>query len=778
MSHFWAAAAGDRRADRAAPDHAAAAQAAGVSRRCGSSRSARQPTGGRCGCGIGCCWCCAARDHRAAGPGAGAAEHPGLGHAGRPGGAGGRGAGVRHRPAHGVSAAEQDPARSGAGDGRLAAAAIAGRERRGGGRLAQRLRPRLPSIAARPGSGSNGSTPARRRSRWPPPIEAALKLVQESDKPRKEVYVFTDLAQGRLVGRRDARPASGSSRQLAGVGIYVIDVGVEDPTNFGLGELRLSGQVLANNSPLRIEADLVHVGAGRGARRRVVPGRSRSATSRALRGQQAIRLSAGRVAAAPSFALLGLAPGMHQGYLKIVGEDALAGDDTRWFTVEVRPAWRVLDRRAREADREPKTTRCFFREALAPDDSPARRAAFECDVIATRRPGRQAARRVMPPSACSIRGRWRRPCGRSCTRTLPAGGGLGVFLGRNATPIEAFNEPVAQELLPGKLVRQWRAARRHAGAREFPASDAGQVPRLEVGRGKRFRCFAIGNWPTWPKEPAWCCPIPTTSRRSSSGPLGKGRVLTMTTPISDPANRGRTVEPAADGRRPWPFVMLANEMLVYLVGSGAAAAELHGRRDGRACTSIRPQRHPICSLTTPRGDQIRARRSTKSRMRSSSPRPKRRATIASQAGGGERSGSTRASASTCRPTSASWTARATQELKADLRRHRISPGAQPRRDRPQRQRRPRRPGTVSVPDRAVGPRAGVRAGAVEPLLPGPRRLAVATVRVPAQLVRQRRRPCRKPPARSGQAVHERVVLQSGRRLWRWSAAWRWCWFCC
>ena len=40
------------------------------------------------------------------------------------------------------------------------------------------------------------------------------------------------------------------------------------------------------------------------------------------------------------------------------------------------------------------------------------------------------------------------------------GGGVAIFLGRNARPIEAFASPAAQQVLPGKLVRQWRAGDR------------------------------------------------------------------------------------------------------------------------------------------------------------------------------------------------------------------------------------------------------------------------------------------------------------------------------
>src|SRR5690606_33627680 len=37
------------------------------------------------------------------------------------------------------------------------------------------------------------------------------------------------------------------------------------------------------------------------------------------------------------------------------------------------------------------------------------------------------------------------------------GGGVAIFLGRNARPIDAFNTAAAKSVLPGELVRQWRS---------------------------------------------------------------------------------------------------------------------------------------------------------------------------------------------------------------------------------------------------------------------------------------------------------------------------------
>ena len=90
-------------------------------------------------------------------------------------------------------------------------------------------------------------------------IESALKLVSESEKLRKEVYVFTDLSKAAW-SPEATHALTRQMAELRDVGVYVIDVGVTDPANSGLADLRLSGQVLSRNSTLRVECDLVHVG--------------------------------------------------------------------------------------------------------------------------------------------------------------------------------------------------------------------------------------------------------------------------------------------------------------------------------------------------------------------------------------------------------------------------------------------------------------------------------------------------------------------------------------
>ena len=92
-------------------------------------------------------------------------------------------------------------------------------------------------------------------------VEEAVRLLGESDLPRKEIYVFTDLARAAWPGDAAAALQDGLGA-LPGASVCLIDVGVKEPVNFALGEVRLSQQVLSNLGSLDVHTDISCVGAG------------------------------------------------------------------------------------------------------------------------------------------------------------------------------------------------------------------------------------------------------------------------------------------------------------------------------------------------------------------------------------------------------------------------------------------------------------------------------------------------------------------------------------
>ncbi len=398
-------------------------------------------------------------------------------------------------------------------------------------------------------------------------VEKALELAAGSEHAQKEIYIFTDLAES-------AWPASASGplqealANVPGVAIYLIDVGVQEPVNLALGPLRLSGQVLSNRSTLAVETELTRTGPAAECAVELhlldAEGKpqKRSESSHILMSDQTQEIG---------LQVRSLEVGTHQGFVRIVGQDALEWDDKRYFTVEVRPAWRVL-----VAAPQPTARRAvYLTEALAPAMFRKRgQARFDCEVIdfdalTRRRLDDYAAVYLLDPRPLDP-AMWQR-----LGNYASQGGGVAIFLGRDALPTTSFNAPRAQDLLPGELLLQvprdadfnfHLAPQQHHYQHPIMAEFAREFPgRVDAIPWKAFpvrRYWQLGDLaddvgavlPYLDGEPALL-----------ERPVGSGRVLTMTTPISDDPNRDPwNFLPVGEA---WPFGMLANGIATYLVGS-------------------------------------------------------------------------------------------------------------------------------------------------------------------------------------------------------------------
>ena len=391
-------------------------------------------------------------------------------------------------------------------------------------------------------------------------LEEALHLIGQSDLERKELYVFTDLSQA-------AWPPEAATRvkarldELHGAGVYVIDVGVERPVDYALGELRLSAQVISTHGDLDVQTDLRHTG---GTEERAVQlfllDKDRKPVKR---NEQIVKLTPGQ----PQDVRLrigALEQGTHQGFLRIDGQDGLPSDDTRYFTVEVTRPWKILVAAPRPAEEYA----LFFVQAITPSEIRKQgRARFDCDVIDL---ARLASQKLEPYAAVCLLDPtpldplvWRR-----LANYAGEGHGVAVFLGRNARPVDSFNGPDAQALLAGKLVRQARRpdGELHLAPRDYQhpvlssfARRAGMVPWAAF---PVFRYWQIESPPGVQPVIRYSDDRPALVER----PIQSGRAVTMTTPISDrPSEDPWNLLPAGEA---WPFLIVVNQLMQYLVGVG------------------------------------------------------------------------------------------------------------------------------------------------------------------------------------------------------------------
>jgi hypothetical protein len=400
----------------------------------------------------------------------------------------------------------------------------------------------------------------------------ALGLLGESELSRKEIYIFTDLAKAAWP-EDDASAMQVDATAAADTGIYLVDVGVKNPVNYSLSEPRLSAQVLSAASPLGVSVELAVIAPDGGPSGSGPPDGGRDRTveifmldaERKLQkvGRRSVELGEA-FAQQLEFVVGSLDVGTHQGYLRIVGQDGLAADDTRYFSVDVKAPWRILI-----ISSHMKHSYAPFLEELISPESWRRsgQSRFECHTIKQAelphtRLERYAAVCLLDPKPLGEK-QWRR-----LADYASAGGGVAVFLGRNASPVDSFNQPAAQEILAGPLVRQARS----------PQGDVILAPRnLQHPVLWDFQELT-GSIP-WNDTPVFrywelaglARGAGTIVNYNNGRPaiverhVGTGLAITMTTPISDSAaGKPWNLLPVADQ---WPFLILTNRLMLYLAGS-------------------------------------------------------------------------------------------------------------------------------------------------------------------------------------------------------------------
>jgi hypothetical protein len=411
-------------------------------------------------------------------------------------------------------------------------------------------------------------------------VGEAARVLQKSDLQSKEIYIFTDLSRASWP-TEDTAYLQDRLREVSGVSVYLIDVGVTDPSNFALGDLSLSRQVVAAGAPVDIQTEISCTGAGgeRMVELDMLPpdGKSESTYGKMdTVNAQKWQLHAGETQSLV-FHLPSLKPGTRQGLVKILGQDPLAADDVRYFTIEVRPPWPVLIVAQPPADE----SAFALKSALTPADARKHGAArFVCDTIDYRELDGLTAKALDKYAAICLldppgleAGAWQ-----TLTDYAAAGHGVGVFLGRHAQPRDAFNSPAAQQLLPGKLEVQ--VPREDGGT--YLAPQNFQNPIL-----KPFASFATRSpWRWFPVYRYWRVDVlagstiieyndrrPMLLQRTVGAGQVAGRVLMTTTPFSDRGSRQDAwnklpIDTGHTQNGAWPFMILADKIVESLVGSG------------------------------------------------------------------------------------------------------------------------------------------------------------------------------------------------------------------
>lgn len=442
---------------------------------------------------------------------------------------------------------------------------------------------------------------------WSRMLEEALQLLSSSDKPRKELYLFSDLTQATW-GDLERNATLERLRDSTDVVVQLIDLGIEDPSNDAITDLQLSQSTLTPGSPLQLTARVTRQGAAgermlqlalepAGAANPIVVNGAAQTPTAEVRGSELLPLKSEQASTA-RFTLNALPVGTHHGYLQLDGTDNLAFDDRRYFTVHVRPPHSVLLVTGDGAESYTIT------ESLAPREfRQTGRAKFAFHVIPLEKLRDQrltdfAAVALLDPT----------PLGddvwRNLGRFVERGGGLACFLGRNVRAPQEFCSAAALGLLPATVERIWRDDS-DGGLRLAPRDYS--HPTLTVLRDLQttipwdalpvFRHWVVGEL-----APNAQVIVPYNHGKPAilERTLGTGRVLMMTTPISDPDLPTRPpwnlltyIDPS------WPLLILLDRMLLYLVQSQDATLAYNTGQTAQL--PVPGQAGERYSLFTPRG---------------------------------------------------------------------------------------------------------------------------------------------------------------------------------
>ena len=218
--------------------------------------------------------------------------------------------------------------------------------------------------------------------------------------------------------------------------LYLVDVGVEEPSNVGLTVVRPSEEVTTEGNRVTIRADVSAVGSV--PDEAVVEFYVNSGSGPVKQGQSATALGAGQ-SAGVEFTLANVTGPLVQGELRLVRSDPFAPDDVRYFTVAIEPPSQVLivSDRADDAFLWSQALRVLRYDVTRIPTAELGNATLDVyDAV------------YLLNAANPSESGWRR-----LADYLQDGGGLGVLLGARVDSFDYNSEP-AQAILPARLLTQ------------------------------------------------------------------------------------------------------------------------------------------------------------------------------------------------------------------------------------------------------------------------------------------------------------------------------------
>ncbi|MEX2285482.1 MAG: BatA and WFA domain-containing protein [Planctomycetaceae bacterium] len=390
----------------------------------------------------------------------------------------------------------------------------------------------------------------------------SLPEEKRTDRFLREIYVFTDLA-------RSAWQTRGSTflrdelKRLDWCQLYIIDVGVEKPTNIGITQLALAKQTVPLGGDLVVTGTIEAVGHDETIERTVELYVENKAGEPVKQGQQSISLNA-QSATRVTFSVPGLPGPVGRGEMRLISSDPYTIDDVRYFAVAVRPPPQIL------IVSDSFDEAVYLRTALSPPElERLGKNAYRCTFVTSAELGDTELKAFEVVCLVNVRHpsqeNWK-----ALSDYVGSGGGLAVFLGmRNGSlnPVSAaYANDVADAFLPARLLADLSLSppatldlRNHVHPLLQKVESMRGIAELTSAPVERY-------WRVEPAEGASVIAEFTDARHSPAlleRPFGDGRTMMLTTAVD--------LNQWSDLPRTWAFINLTDSMMQYLGGRSADA---------------------------------------------------------------------------------------------------------------------------------------------------------------------------------------------------------------
>lgn len=385
---------------------------------------------------------------------------------------------------------------------------------------------------------------------------------KRKDRFVREVYLFTDLAKS---GWRDESSSflKDELERLKWIGLYVIDVGSEEPLNVALHSLKLSREAIPSGGFARLDAVVSSVG-------KIKPDQTIELLYRRgdgppiTAGKESVTLSSAAEAKI-SFQVEAGATGYRQGEIRLNGSDPMNADDVLSFTLQTIPPIKVL-----VAAEDAATSAQFVKVLKSLTDSNVTAYAVEAISVARLREKDLSSFDVV----CLINAN--APTDATWAKMksfVESGGGLAVFVGAKSAVLAnsvrkdlidqvAYNREAALAVLPAAL----KASLQFSPAQTLDVRNSRHLLLQRIEELGALSDLGLNEFRRYWKVDPVADAVTIVRYGDANGPvamverrIGEGRVVMVTTSV-DGIEWNDLLDPNSGAM----IVVLADQLMQYL----------------------------------------------------------------------------------------------------------------------------------------------------------------------------------------------------------------------